>query len=284
MRLGVHVPIARGLAAAAEQAARLGCETVQIFASNPNAWRFSELNPDDGAAFRRRLRDLDIRPLIVHTAYLLNLAAPDPQIYRRSTEALRRSVRRAWELGAEYVVTHIGSHKGEGYEAGIERICGALVESMGEIGQPCEDAPTVLLEGSAGGGGSIGWEFKHLADILTCLGDKAECIGFCLDTAHLYGAGHDVSSAGGLDDTLNDFDALVGLARLRLIHLNDTKVELGSKRDRHWHIGLGNIGLQGFRRIVKHPALSRLPGILETPMEDGWDERNMRTLRELRDG
>ena len=282
MRFGVHVPIARGLPAAAEHAQRLGCETIQIFASNPNSWKFSTLDIAAAETFRNRLAELDIRPLFLHTAYLLNLAAPDPLIYQRSVEALRLSIRRAEELGAEYVVTHIGSHKGEGYEAGAARIADALrAIPNSALRTPHSALVMVLLENSAGAGNAIGSRFEELADILSRLGDSGNRVGICLDTAHLYGAGYDLATADGLEQMVSEFDGIVGLSRLHLLHLNDTNAALGSRRDRHWHIGHGNIGLEGFERIVNHPRLRHLPGILETPMEDGWDERNLEAVHEV---
>jgi deoxyribonuclease-4 len=216
----------------------------------------------------------------VHTAYLLNLAAPDPDIHARSADALLKSAARAAEIGAQFVVTHLGSHKGEGYEGGISRICEAVQSSLPTSRDP--RGPIILLENSAGAGNTIGSRFEHLADILACLGTAADRVGICLDTCHLFAAGYNVSTAEGLEATLAEMDRLVGISRLRLLHLNDTRSALGSHLDRHWHIGQGRIGLDAFRRILRHSALSHLPGILETPMEDGWDAINLAALRALR--
>jgi deoxyribonuclease IV len=279
MRLGVHVKIGKGLPAAVEAAERLGCETIQIFAGNPNAWHESAVHPDAAEAFRLRIQQSGITPVTLHTAYLLNLASKDDLIYSRSVKALTLALNRANLLDADYVVTHIGSHGGSGYEFGLQRIQNAvraaLLESSG--------AKTVLLESGAGAGNTIGSRFEHLADILAGLDDYDERVGVALDTAHLWGAGYDISQPDRVNSVLDEFNNLIGLQRLKLIHLNDTQVPLGCHRDRHWHIGKGNIGLEGFRTLVNHPALSGIPGIMETPMDEpGWDIENLNLLKKLR--
>jgi deoxyribonuclease-4 len=279
MRLGIHVKIAQGLSAAVDTAERIGCETIQIFASNPNAWRETAPNPQAAETFRLLTGELDIKPVILHTAYLLNLASKDDLIYSRSVTALTQALNRADLLDAEYVVTHIGSHGGSGYEAGLQRIQHAVRTALSNS----SGDRTVLLESGAGAGNTIGSRFEQVADILAGLDDCAGRVGVALDTAHLWGAGYDISQAESVLDTLDDFDRLVGVYRLKLIHFNDTLVDLGCHRDRHWHIGQGKIGLEGFGALVNHPALSGVPGILETPMDEpGWDYKNLSLLKSLR--
>ncbi len=273
----MHVSIGGGLRKAAETAERLGCETIQIFASSPNMWRFSTLDVETAVFFKSRIAELDIAPLVIHTAYLVNLAASEQTVYEKSVDSLRLSAERTKDLGGEYVVTHIGSHKGAGLDFGVTRIANAVRKVLDTVPEI-----VILLEGSAGSGSNIGGTFEELATIFAKLGETFGRVGFCLDTAHLYGAGYDIASEPGLEKTIEDFDRLIGLKNLKLWHFNDTKVELGSKRDRHWHIGEGLIGLDGFGRIVNHPKLKHLPAILETPKEDGSDLRNLRRLRDLR--
>ena len=277
MRFGVHVSIGGGLRNAAKTAETLGCETVQIFASSPSTWNFSALDAGASLFFKNRLSELKITPLVIHTAYLVNLAAPEEDVYKKSIESLRKSAERAAVLGAQYVVTHIGSHKGSGLDEGIERIAAGVHNAL-----EAESEAVILLEGSAGSGSNIGSRFKELRMIKDAIGWAKNRTGFCLDTAHLYGAGYDIASEHGLEETLAEFDRLVGFENLKLWHFNDTKAELGSRKDRHWHIGEGRIGLEGFTRIINHSKLLHLPAILETPMEDGWDMRNLKKLRELR--
>jgi deoxyribonuclease IV len=278
MRLGVHVRLPKGLSSGIAQAERLGCETIQLFAGNPNSWIESPLSPIAVREFLEGRQRLDLHPVILHTAYLLNLAAPNESIYSKSVEALRLALERAKTLDAEYVVTHIGSHGGTGYEEGAGRIASAV--SVALDGSP--GTAIVLLEGGAGAGNTIGSRFEEMADLLHRLDNHSERVGIALDTAHLWGAGYDISTAAAVDRTLQSFDSSVGLGRLRLIHCNDTKVGLGSHLDRHWHIGEGNIGIDGFRALVNHEALRDLAGILETPMDEpGHDERNLSLLKSL---
>ena len=280
MRLGAHLRISGGLDKALAAAERLGCETMQVFAGNPNAWRESVVPPDSAEAFRLGVTRLGLRPVVLHTAYLLNLAAPNDLVYARSVHALSSALDRAQLLGAGYVVTHIGSHCGLGYEWGVARIKAAVESALSQ--SPGQHG--LLLEAGAGAGHTIGSRFEELADLLAALGAFSDRVGVALDTAHLWGAGYDVSTSDALERLLAEFHRVVGLDRLRLIHLNDTKAALGSRADRHWHIGQGQIGIAGFQAIVNHEAFRELPGILETPIEEpGADERNLRTLRSLRE-
>ena len=279
MRLGMHLSIGKGLVAALARAEWLGCETLQIFSGNPNAWREVAIPPASAELFRNDERRLRIRPTVLHTPYLLNLATSDDLIYGRSVNALTSALHRATLLDAEYVVTHIGSHGGRGYDDGVRRVQQAVSSALD--GSPGECA--LLLEGSSGAGYTIGSRFEELAEILSGAQRYSTRLGVALDTAHLWGAGYDISSPEAVNRVIGEFDDVVGLTWLRVMHCNDTKVALGSRRDRHWHIGEGNIGVEGFRALVNHGALSGLPGILETPMDEpGRDERNLHVLKSLR--
>jgi len=279
MRLGVHIRVAKGLQHGLEQARWLGCETVQFFSSNPNSWRPGSLDPAPAQDFLRRRAELGIHPTILHTPYLVNLASPNRGFWNATVSLLSFALARADLLQADYVVTHIGSHKGTSYQEGVQRICQAVERAL----QHGQGRATLLLEAGAGAGHTIGSTFNELVDIFACLPTDLPPIGVALDTAHMWAAGYDISTKEKLEAVLNDFDRTLGLARLKLVHLNDTRKLLGSKVDRHWHIGEGNIGVEGFRAIVNHPALANLPGIVETPgTELEQDARNLNVLKKLR--
>lgn len=279
MRLGVHISISKSLAAAAEHAGRLGCETIQMFSSNPSSWRVAPLDPAQVEAFKTAIKKLGIHPITLHTPYLLNLASGKEGIWHAGIRSLTSALDRASLLGADYVVTHIGSHGGAGLAAGADRIKDAVSRALDKS----QGQAMVLLEAGSGAGNTVGSTFEELSAILERLNDRSERVGVCLDAAHLWGAGYDISSAEKVDRMLSRFDKMIGLDRLLLFHLNDTQVDLGSHRDRHWHIGQGNIGIEGFRAIVNHPALKNISGIIETPeMELGKDVMNLNTLKSLR--
>jgi len=218
--------------------------------------------------------------LAVHDNYLINLAAADPDLRARSISALRCEIRHALRLGAEYLVIHPGSHRGLFPEQGLEAVAASLVRATRGLKA---GGLVLLLENTAGAGSSLGARFEELAAIRQAATARSDFeIGFCLDTAHCLAAGYDVASAAGLRQTLEQADRILGLDRVKLIHANDSKAALGSRRDRHEHIGRGAIGLDGFRRILGHPRLRRLPFILETPRSsDADDRRNLQTLKDL---
>ncbi len=276
MRFGVHIRMDRGLIRALDRAQELRCEAVQLFSGNPTGWARKPLDPDLAARFAEKAASLDIRPIIVHTPYLVNLAAPDVPIWTRSRDVLADAVLRAPMLGGSLVATHIGSHKATGYEQGLDRIVEAVRFAL-----DADERVTVALELGAGAGSSIGSRLEEAARIIARL-DGHERVGIAIDTAHLYGAGYDVSNAGGVNAMFDELSRLVGFKRLKLVHLNDTLVDLGSRRDRHHHIGRGKIGREGFRAIVNYPGAQDLPGIIETPADDPrWDRRNLAVLRKL---
>lgn len=280
MRLGVHIRIAQGLLKALDRAVELGCESAQLFSGNPNSWATKPLDTDSAAAFKSRCEELDIRPIVLHTPYLVNLASPEDDTWTKSRVSLADAVTRAPYMGASYIVTHIGSHKGAGHEHGVARICEAVSFAL-----EADPHPTIALELGAGAGNSIGSRFEHLADILTGLSSNPHLdrVGICIDTAHLYGAGYDISTAEGVLAMFDDLKKYVGMDRLKVVHLNDTLMDLASHRDRHHHIGQGNVGTEGFRTIVNYPGTENLPGIIETPGETiDFDHQNLAVLRSLR--
>ncbi len=276
-RIGIHTSVAGGVSRAAERAHRLGCNTFQIFSSSPRQWKPSPVDPAEARRFARLREKHDLYPLVIHDNYLINLASSDPVIRRKSLEAFRGELERALALGADYLVTHPGSAGNGDRAQALARFIAGLEEAargmkLGRL--------RVLIENTAGGGGSLGCDFAEMKAILERTGTVA--VGCCLDTAHCYQAGFDVSSARGLADTLARVEATIGLDRVPVIHTNDSRTRLGSRADRHEHIGLGGIGLEGFRRILNHPRLRDKAFILETPIEQqGDDLRNLETVRGL---
>jgi len=261
MRLGVHMRTAGGLDLTARRAGEIGCEAMQVFASNPNAWNSPRIQPEIAERFRANILEFGIQPVVIHTPYLLNLATPDPDIRAKSIKALIESMTRAQMLGVQFVVTHTGSHKGSGEESGIALICEAVREVL-DAGD--WTGTMLLLENSAGTGNSVGSTFEQLRAILDCLPNLENRLGICVDTAHAWGAGYDLSSPKAVETTLADFDQIVGFRHIRLMHMNDTNVELGA------HLGTGKIGEPGFTALLHHPALQSLAAIIETPArEDG---------------
>ncbi|MDH7600620.1 MAG: deoxyribonuclease IV [Armatimonadota bacterium] len=276
MRLGVHVRISKGLLQALDFARQLKCETIQLFSSNPNSWLRRPLNSELAAEFERGARALGISPIILHTPYLVNLASPDQEIWNKSKYALSDALTRARLLGADRVVTHIGSHKGAGLKTGIARVATAVNEAL-----ETADGAAVVLELGAGSGNAVGSSFEEIADILAAV-KYQDRIGIAVDTAHLYAAGYDISTQQGVESVFSEIERLVGIDQLKVVHLNDTEMPLGSHRDKHHHIALGRIGYEGFRALLHHPATAGLPGIIETPAEGiEWDIRNLTILRQL---
>jgi len=277
MRLGVHVSIAGGLLEAVQRAKRLGCTTMQIFSRSPRGGRAPTLSSELTERFDAARRAAGIEPLAVHGPYIINLASPQAAMWKQSVALYREEYARATQLRAQYLVTHVGSHRGEGEAAGIGRVSEAINRTLEGV----RPRVMILLENTAGSGQGLGDQFEHLAAIRDGVEAKAH-VGVCLDTAHLFAAGFAIHEAGGLAEVLAAFHRVVGLEHLKLMHLNDSKVPFGARVDRHWHIGQGHIGLDAFRRIVNHPRLTEVPFILETPKTtEREDRRNLSTVRWL---
>lgn len=221
----------------------------------------------------------DLAPFVIHDNYLINLAAADPKIRAQSIAAFRGEIERALALGAEYLVAHPGSYKNQTLEQGSR----TLVESLVKAAQGLRGPLTLLLENTAGSGSAIGSRFEELAELRRLASDRVGFeIGFCLDAAHCLASGYDVAARAGLEETLREADRILGLTNVHVIHANDSKTPLGSRVDRHEHIGQGYIGIPGFRRILNHPRLRSKAFILETPIDrDGDDRRNLETLKNL---
>jgi deoxyribonuclease-4 len=286
-RLGAHLPLGHGMVRAADRAATIGASAIQVFTDNPTSWRRRASLPNELGAFRDRLVALDIAPLSVHAPYLVNLATPDPETFDRSVDLLASELRVADAYGASFLNMHVGSHRGAGVDAGIARLADGIRRALDQLG---EEAPgvTLVLENGAGGGFGLGSTIEELAAVdaeLTRLGVDRGRIGFCFDTAHLWGAGYPVDDPSGVDEVIAAFDAAMGVERLRMVHLNDSRSERGSRSDRHEHIGAGQIGTAGLRRFLEHPAIGHATYYLETPgMDDGYDAVNVRRILDVAAG
>jgi deoxyribonuclease-4 len=258
MRLGFHLSIAGSMRRAVHQAQVLGCQTLQIFVQNPRGWKWRPVPPAEIRDFSLARRQAGLAPLVVHLGYLPNLATADLVLYALSTERLLRELLLARELAADYLVVHPGH--GPLGEASFSQVARALVLAVSQVPPP----PLVLLENTAGQGQELGWRFSHLDRIMALSGVP---LGLCLDTAHAHGAGYDLSHPQGVTQLLADLAQGPGLDTLKIIHLNDSRTPCNSRRDRHWHLGRGAIGLAGFRHFFSHPWLKPEAAIMETPKQ-----------------
>ena len=287
-RLGAHLSIGGGLPRAVDRAVATHCEALQIFTKSAGQWRARVLPPDEIVLFRRRVAETGVQPVVAHNSYLINIAAADPALREQSLQALIEEYDRADALGLQGLVMHPGSYTTGSEEEGLQLIASGLRALL----RARPDAePLILLEHTAGQGTNLGHRFEHLAAILERL-DGSPRVGVCLDTCHLLTAGYDICSAEGYAGTFRTFDRLVGLDRIKVFHLNDSKKPCGSRVDRHEHIGKGCLGLEPFERLLNDRRFARLPMLLETPKldtpesrrksdVDPWDARNLRTLRRL---
>lgn len=263
MRLGRHMPLHSNAVKAVEIARGIGCDAIQIFASNPTGWRPPAGNGESCAAFARAALEFDMQPVVIHAPYLINLASPDEFIWEKSIGLLQWTLQRGALLGASYVVFHTGSHRGSGVDAGIARIAGAIARILPET----PPQVMLLLENDVGAGNSLGHSFAQLGAALDLLPANRERLGVCIDTAHLWGAGHDISTASAAQQVLQEIDRRIGLERLRVIHLNDTEKLLGSHRDVHARIGEGIIPEEGLCALLRDPRIQHAAVILETPIK-----------------
>jgi deoxyribonuclease-4 len=279
--LGAHQSIAGGHYRAVEAASRFGMDTVQVFTKNSNQWRGKVLTDDDAQRFQAALADLKIAHPIAHDSYLINLASPDETLWRRSVEAFVDELQRAQRLGILYVVTHPGAHTTGSEEAGLARVIAALDEVHRQtrgLRVKC------LLENTAGQGTCLGWRFEHLATILDGVRNP-DHLGVCIDTCHAFAAGYPLATRKDYLATIRKLDKTIGLAMVKAFHMNDSKRDLGSRVDRHEHIGEGRLGLEPFRYLLNDRRFRKVPMYLETPKgeRDGadLDAINLATLRGL---
>ncbi len=279
--LGVHVSISGGVYRAPERAAALGCTAFQIFPSNPRGWRQKTHPPEDVEKFKTDVVRFKLEPFFVHMPYLPNLAADDDELYEKSAAALIEAVEATARLGGRYLVTHLGSHRGAGAKIGGERAAAAISRAVAETPRA---GVTILMENAAGKSNQVGTTFAEITTLYKRIGKEGRRrVGLCVDTCHAHAMGYDLAAGGaGLEHILAEIDGSIGADKIKLLHLNDAKKQAGSGLDRHEHIGRGTIGREGFKQIVNHRVFRSLPMILETPQENDWDKKNLRTLRRLR--
>ena len=281
MKIGCHVSIAGGIDNSVVWAGELGCNTMQIFSKNASTWREKILKEDEVENFRENLKNSNINPVFIHTSYLINLASPSDELYLKSINAFIEEMKRADLLLPEpYLIIHPGAHTGAGEEYGIQRIIRALNIIL-EKSTDLNLKTMILLEDTAGTGTHLGYTFYQLKRMIEGAKDRKK-IGICFDTCHAFTAGYDLSHQEGIEQTLEELEKYIGLDKLKVIHLNDSKFPLGSRKDRHMHIGKGYIGLEGFKVLVNHKYLKNLPFILETPKNDEKDDlKNINLVKSL---
>jgi deoxyribonuclease IV len=289
-RLGAHMSIRGGLPRAVDRAHASGCTALQIFTKSAGQWRARPLPAEEVREFRRRLRETGIRPVVAHTSYLINIAASDRSLRRRSIDALVEELDRGGVLGLEGLVMHPGSYTNGSEQGGLRLIADGIAAAF--EARP-HGRTKLLLEHTAGQGTNLGHRFEHLAAVIDALGGTPR-VGVCLDTCHLLTAGYDICSPEGYQETFRQFGRIVGFSRLKAFHLNDSKKPCASRVDRHEHIGKGCLGLEPFRWLLNDPRFARLPMLLETAKletreslrlsdVDPLDEMNLTTLRSLLD-
>jgi deoxyribonuclease IV len=279
-RIGIHTSGAGGVANAAERAYRLGCNTFQIFSSSPRQWAPYKL-PSTQCDEMARLRGLyNLKPMVIHTNYLVNMGSTTESFLKKSIEAFRGELERAIALCAEYLVMHPGSFRGADRARGLLQTSAAIAAAASGLDLAKYDL-TVLIENSAGAEYSLGGTFEQVAEVIDHLTGVIP-VGACIDTCHTHVAGYDIVSEAGMTKTLKDLDRIIGLTTVRVWHCNDAKAACGSKLDRHQHVGKGTIGLEPFRRLLNHPKLKHAAFIAETPIDEpGDDRRNVEALKGL---
>ena len=276
LRIGFHVSIDGSVDMAVDRAAELGCNTFQIFTRNPRQWYSVAVAPETAEAFSNKVRAHDMEPVFAHMPYLPNLASPRTEVYEKSVKMLTSELERCEQLSIPYLVTHLGSHLGAGMQKGFSK----LIDGINQAVYSADGGSMLLLENTAGTRNSMGSTFEDIQYIIERL-SHPERVGVCFDTSHAFAAGYDLRNEKTVETTIRKIDDAIGFERLRLVHLNDSKGDLNSRIDRHEHIGLGKIGEQGFRNILRS-RLGQLPLILETPIDGRRDELgNLEKVREL---
>lgn len=274
---GSHLSVAGSFTRAVDRAVELGCQTVQIFTKAPNQWYGRAITTNEAEEFRRAIKKAKLKYPLAHDSYLINLASPDEALYRRSIEAFIEEIHRAELLGLSYLVTHPGAHAGSGEETGLRRV----IKAMDEVHKRSAGVKLiVLLENTAGQGTCLGHRFEHLQSILAGV-KHPERLGVCIDTCHAFAAGYALSPMAEYRKTMRELFRAVGRDRVKALHLNDSLKPLGSRVDRHAHIGKGQIGPEAFGLIVNEPRFRNTPMILETPKENDMDVVNLKILRGL---
>ncbi|MGI8554239.1 MAG: deoxyribonuclease IV [Dehalococcoidia bacterium] len=280
MHIGAHVSSSGSLDKSIDRACEIGAEAVQFFATAPQSWRHAKHKDAVVEAFRQRATERSIDQVFLHAIYLINLATELPENLAKSVQSLKATLQIASQIGARGAIFHVGSHKGIGFDQVLAQIAQAMTDILNDTPQDS----LLIVENSAGMGGSIGSSFDEVGAIVRAVGDAR--VKVCLDTCHLFAAGYDLRTSEAVAETMAQFDFAVGLDRLVAIHANDSKAPLGGGLDRHENIGEGHIGLEGFRSILGHPAFANLPLLLEVPgfEKGGPDRRNVELLQAIRAG
>ena len=277
--IGAHMSISGGVFNSLLYGEELGCSTIQIFTKSNNQWKAKELTPEDVDKFFENQKKTGISPVVAHNGYLINLASPKTDIHQKSLEAMLVELHRAELLALPYLVIHPGSHLGSGEKEGIKKIA----DSINWLYQRTIDYNVkICLETTAGQGSSIGFRFEHLAEIIELVQDQRR-LGVCYDTCHTFAAGYDIRTKKVYAETFDEFNKVIGIQRLKVFHVNDSIKDLGSRVDRHQHIGEGKIGIEGFRLLMNDSRWVKIPKILETPKEEGTakDRKNLKVLKNL---
>jgi deoxyribonuclease-4 len=276
-RIGVHTSIAGGLHLSLERASALGCNTLQIFSHNPRGWAVKPIFEEDASRFKSLRVHLSISPVYIHTSYLINMASRDKRLRRKSIEMLVIEMDRADAIGADYVVLHTGSSSWDDKTVSRKR----AIDTLNEVANINRWKAGLLIENTAGERGDISSTFKDLSEIMT--GTKGSLLsGLCIDTCHAFAAGYDLRCYKGIRRILDEIKRYIGLDKVKLIHLNDSKGDIGTGIDRHEHIGIGKIGSAGLRQFINFPPLKNIPLILETPKKSEYDDpRNLRTVKRM---
>jgi len=280
--IGAHMSIAGGIPLALTRGQELGCRTIQIFTKNANQWKARDITPEEVAEFTRQKEETKIWPVVAHDSYLINLGAPDEERLQKSRESFLIEMQRTELLGLPYLITHPGAHLESGEQEGLKKIA----ESIDWFHRRTEGFKMkILLETTSGQGTNLGYRFEHFSAIMD-MAEDASRLGFCFDTCHVFTAGYDLRTRDAYEKTMEDFDRVIGLARLNVFHLNDAKNDVGSRIDRHQHIGKGKLGLDTFRFLLNDPRFVNLPKILETPKGKDMteDKMNMAVLESLAEG
>jgi deoxyribonuclease-4 len=281
MGVGAHMSISGGLHKALIRGKEVKCDTIQIFTKSNMQWKARELTQNEIDLFRKTQADTSINPVVGHDTYLINLASPEKETYKKSVDSFIMELQRSESLGLPYLIMHPGAHKDKGEKWGLKRIA----SSFNRIFKATKGAQVqVLLETTAGQGTSLGYRFEHLAEIIDTV-DEPERLGVCYDTCHTFAAGYDVRTKKAYNATFREFDRVVGIDMIKVFHMNDAKKGLGSRVDRHEHIGKGEIGIDAFRFVMTDRRFKEAQKILETPKTErtgrSWDEINLATLRSL---
>ncbi|MEM1518432.1 MAG: deoxyribonuclease IV [Halobacteria archaeon] len=277
MLLGAHVSISGSIDLSVDRALQLSCTTFQIFTRNPRGWKAAKLKKEEIEKFKDKRRKASFDVVVAHMPYLPNIASPNKSSWQLSLRSLIEELKRCDQLEIDYLVSHIGSHLGKGIDVGIMQVARAVDTSIEKANPRC----MLLLENMAGQKNSVGSRFEDIRRILDKI-SHIDRVGICLDTCHLFAAGYDVKTEEGISNTLNDFDSIIGLKMLKVVHLNDSAGGLGSHLDRHEHIGMGHIGEKGFKNIINQKFIKNLPMIIETPEDERGDySRDLSVLRSL---